>query len=91
VPIGGAWKVGYTPESPRAGCVVNKGGTPQNHQAQEGSLELNGYNCSSGETSVGMYKLKEATENSCSDLLASHQRKYNCSLAGMTTWRFSSR
>jgi hypothetical protein len=28
-------------------------------------------NCSSGETSVGMYKLKEAMEEFCSDLLAS--------------------
>jgi hypothetical protein len=29
-------------------------------------------NCSSGETSVDMYKLKEALEKFCSDLLASH-------------------
>jgi hypothetical protein len=40
-------------------------------------------NCSSGETTMGMYKL-------CSDLLASHQRKCECALAGMVTWRFSS-
>jgi hypothetical protein len=47
-------------------------------------------NCSSGETLVGMYKLKEAMEKFCSDLLASHQRKCECALAGMVTWRFSS-
>jgi hypothetical protein len=29
-------------------------------------------NCFSGETLVGMYKLKEAMEKFCSDLLASH-------------------
>jgi hypothetical protein len=39
------------------------------------SLELNGYNCSSNETSVHIYKLKEDMENSYSDLLAIHQRK----------------
>jgi hypothetical protein len=48
-------------------------------------------NCSSGETSVGMYKLKEAIEKFCSDLLASHRRKCDCGLAGMATWRFFSR
>jgi hypothetical protein len=48
-------------------------------------------NCSSGETSVGMYKLKEAIEKFCSDLLASHRRKCDCALAGMATWRFFSR
>jgi hypothetical protein len=32
---------------------------------------------------VGMYKLKEAMEKFCSDLLASHQKKYDCALAGM--------
>jgi hypothetical protein len=47
-------------------------------------------NCSSSETSVGMYKLKEAMEKFCSDLLASHRRKCDCALAGMATWRFSS-
>jgi hypothetical protein len=40
---------------------------------------------------VGMYKLNEAMEEFCSDLLASHQRKYDCAFAGMATWRFSSR
>jgi hypothetical protein len=48
-------------------------------------------NCSSGETSVGMYKLKEAIEKFYSDLLASHRRKCHCALAGMATWRFFSR
>jgi hypothetical protein len=47
-------------------------------------------NCSSGETSVGMYKLKEAMEEFCSDLFTSHQRKCDCALAGLATWRFSS-
>jgi hypothetical protein len=47
-------------------------------------------NCSSGETSVGMYKLKEAMEKFYSDLLASHQRKCVCALAGMATRKFSS-
>jgi hypothetical protein len=56
--------------------------------AQEGSLEFNGWNCSSDETSVGMYKLTEAIEKFCSDLLASHRRKCDCALAGMATWRF---
>jgi hypothetical protein len=48
-------------------------------------------NCFSGETSVGMYKLKEAMEKFCSYLLASHQRKCDWALTGMATWRFSSR
>jgi hypothetical protein len=47
-------------------------------------------NFSSGETSVGMYKLKEVMEKFCSDFLASHQRMCECALAGMATWRFSS-
>jgi hypothetical protein len=47
-------------------------------------------NCSSDETSVGMYKLKEAMEKVCSELLASHQRKCDCALAGMASWRFFS-
>jgi hypothetical protein len=32
-----------------------------------------------------MYKLKEAMEKLCSDLLVSHQRKCECALAGMVT------
>jgi hypothetical protein len=48
-------------------------------------------NCSSGETSVVLYKLKESMEKFCSDLLASHQNKCEYALAGMATWRFSSR
>jgi hypothetical protein len=47
-------------------------------------------NCSSSETLVGMYKLKEAMKKFCSDLLAAHQRKCVCALAGMATQRFSS-
>jgi hypothetical protein len=47
-------------------------------------------NWSSGETLVGMYKLKEAIEKFCSDLLASHRRKCDCALADMATWRFFS-
>jgi hypothetical protein len=38
-----------------------------------------------------MYKLKEAMEKCDSDLLSSHQRKCDCALAGMATWRFFSR
>jgi hypothetical protein len=37
-----------------------------------------------------MYKLKEAIEKFCSDLLASHRRKCDCALAGMATWRYFS-
>jgi hypothetical protein len=48
-------------------------------------------NYSSGETSAGMYKLKEAIEKFCSDLLASHRRKCDCALVGMATWSFFSR
>jgi hypothetical protein len=55
---------------------------------KRGSLEFNGWNCSSDETSVGMYKMKEAIEKFCSDLLASHRRKCDCALVGMATWRF---
>jgi hypothetical protein len=44
-------------------------------------------NYSSSETSVGMYKLKEAMEEFCSDLLAAHQRKYACDLAGFSSHR----
>jgi hypothetical protein len=47
-------------------------------------------NYSSGEISVGMYKLKEVIERFCSDLLASHQKKCECASVGMVTWRFSS-
>jgi hypothetical protein len=39
---------------------------------KRGSLEFNGENCSSDETSVGMYKMREAIEKFCSGLLASH-------------------
>jgi hypothetical protein len=42
---------------------------------KRGCLELNGCNCSSDETSMSMYELKEAIEKSCSDLRVIHQRK----------------
>jgi hypothetical protein len=45
--------------------------------------------CSSGETLVGIYKLKEPMEVFGSDLLASHQRKFDCVFVGMAIWRFS--
>jgi hypothetical protein len=56
---------------------------------KRGSLEFNG-NCSSGESSVGMYKLKEVMEEFCSDLMAAHQWKCVWALAGMATWRLFS-
>jgi hypothetical protein len=37
-----------------------------------------------------MYKQKDAMEKFCSDLLASHQRKYDYALAGMVTRRLFS-
>jgi hypothetical protein len=40
---------------------------------------------------VGMYKLKEVMKKFCSDLLSLHQRKCDCALTGMETWRFFSR
>jgi hypothetical protein len=60
-------------------------------QGTRGGLYSLMENCSSGETLVGMYKLKEAKKKFCSDLLASHQRKCDCALAAMATWKFSSR
>jgi hypothetical protein len=48
------------------------------------------YSSNPQDTRVGMYKLKEAIEKFCNDLLALHQRKCDCPLAGMATWRFSS-
>jgi hypothetical protein len=47
-------------------------------------------NCSSRETSVGMYKMMEAIEKFCSDILASHRMNCDCVLASMATWRFFS-
>jgi hypothetical protein len=70
--------------------VVYKGGYSSDPHGTRGGLYILMENCSSGETSVGMYKLKEAIEKFCSDLLASHRRKCDCALAGMTTWRFFS-
>jgi hypothetical protein len=42
-------------------------------------------NFSNDEISVGMYKLKEVIEKFYSEFLASHRRKCDCALAGMTT------
>jgi hypothetical protein len=39
---------------------------------------------------VAMYKLKKVMEKFCSDLLPSHQRKCECALVSMVTWKFSS-
>jgi hypothetical protein len=82
VPNGGARKVGYTPE---ARCVMNRGDLLIGTKAQEGISRGEWYNSSSDETSKGMYKVKEAIEKSCSDLLAAHPRKCVCALAGMAT------
>jgi hypothetical protein len=71
--------------------VVNHGVYSSDPQGTRGGLYSLMENCSSGETSVGMYKLKEALEKFCSDLLASHQKKCDCALAGMAMWRFFSR
>jgi hypothetical protein len=38
-----------------------------------------------------MYKLKEAIEKFCCDLLASLRRMCDCALASMAAWRFFSR
>jgi hypothetical protein len=48
-------------------------------------------NYSSGEISVGMYKLRKTMKEFYSDLLAAHQRKCIYTLAGMATWTFFSR
>jgi hypothetical protein len=71
--------------------VVNEGIYSGDPHGTRGGLQSLMENCSSGETSVGMYKLKEVMEKFYSNLLASHQRKCDCALAGMITWRFSSR
>jgi hypothetical protein len=70
--------------------VVNEGGYSSDPHGIRGSLWSLMKNSSSGEISVGMYKLKEAIEKFCSDLLISHRRKCDCALAGMATWRFFS-
>jgi hypothetical protein len=56
--------------------VKRGGGLPLKTTGHKrGSLELNGYNSYSNETSMGMYHQKEAMKKSCSDLLVIHQRK----------------
>jgi hypothetical protein len=71
--------------------VANEGGYSLDPQGTRGGLWSLMENCSSGETSVGTYKLKEAIEKFCSDLLVSHRRKCDCALVGMATWKFFSR
>jgi hypothetical protein len=77
-----------TPKSSGARWVVNEGRYSSDPHGTRGGLYSLMENCSSGETSVGMYKLKEAIEKFSSDLPASHRRKCDCALAGMATWRF---
>jgi hypothetical protein len=62
VPNGGARKARYTTESPGARWVVNEGIYSLDPQGTRGGIQSLMKNCSSGETSVGMYKLKEAIE-----------------------------
>jgi hypothetical protein len=69
---------------------VNEGIYSSDPQGTRGVLLSLMDNYSSGETSVGMYKLKESMEEFCSDLQAAHQWKCVCALVGMTTWRFYS-
>jgi hypothetical protein len=79
------------PESLVMRWVVNEGSYSLDSQGTRGGLWSSMANCSSGQTSVGMYKLKEAMKKFYCDLLDSHQRKCECALAGMATWRLSSR
>jgi hypothetical protein len=59
-------------ESPGARWVLNEGiYSSDPHGTRRGLYSLMDI-CYSGETSVDMYKLKEAIEKFCSDLLASH-------------------
>jgi hypothetical protein len=59
------------PESPGARWVVNEGIYSSEPHGTRGGLYSLMENCSSGETLVGMYMLKEAMEKFCTDLLAS--------------------
>ncbi|TVT97831.1 hypothetical protein EJB05_56900, partial [Eragrostis curvula] len=52
--------------------------TPRNHLAQEGASRGQGYTSPIGGTLVGTYKLEEAVEKPCCDLLAAHLRKCAC-------------
>jgi hypothetical protein len=54
--------------------VVNEGIYSSDPQGTVGGPKSSMDNCSSGETSVGMYKLKEAMKKFCGDLLPSHHR-----------------
>jgi hypothetical protein len=68
--------------------VVNRGVYSSDPEGTRWGYWSSMDNCSSGETSVGRYKLKEAMKKFCSDLLDSCQRKCGCTLVGMATWRF---
>jgi hypothetical protein len=64
---------------------VGKGmDSPENHMAQEGALGGKWDAYTSDETSVGARKLVETIEKPYSDLLTSHQRKYECA---WPTWQ----
>jgi hypothetical protein len=60
----------YMPESLGVRWVLNEGCYSLDPQGTRGGLKSLMENCSRGETSVGMYKLKEAMEKFYSDLLA---------------------
>jgi hypothetical protein len=51
---------------------MNEGIYSSDPEGTRGGLQSLMDNCSSGETSVGMYKLKKAMDEFCSDLLATH-------------------
>ncbi|TVU11131.1 hypothetical protein EJB05_44697, partial [Eragrostis curvula] len=77
VPNGGARKAGYAGIVGREMCGDRRA-TPRNHVAQEGASRGQGYTFPIGGTSVGTYKLEEALEKPCCDLLAAYLRKCAC-------------
>ncbi|TVU11130.1 hypothetical protein EJB05_44696, partial [Eragrostis curvula] len=77
VPNGGARKAGYAGIVGREMCGDRRA-TPRNHLAQEGASRGQGYTFPIGGTSVGTYKLEEALEKPCCDLLAAYLRKCAC-------------
>jgi hypothetical protein len=56
----------------KSGCYMNEGIYSSDPEGTRGGLQSLMDNCSSDETSVGMYKLKKAMDEFCSDLLATH-------------------
>jgi hypothetical protein len=70
VPNGGVRKAGYMLDLLGARWVVNEGTYSSDPQGPRGGLQNLMEHCSSCEISVGMYKVKEATEKFCSDLLS---------------------